>query len=219
MHKDGIKSRVTTLIHRPLTRSASPSIWQYFCNITVAPGAAYWSSKSFLITFNAQLVNVFGISFPCASHHPAALCMFRSYLLLSVIAVAVCNCLHMSIIIKVVFGNVNVKFAFPVTSPSQNGWKTPELQLWGFCSFASIVDTNHIIFAYRRYSICSFIMQYYNNIIIITAWSAFLPRSGISQPLLSSSDAPWTRYRKMRLIPKCSTYRLEQLRSPFRKFR
>ena len=41
---------------------------------------------------------------------PAALCMFRSYLLLSVIAVAVCNCLHMSIIIKVVFGNVNVKF-------------------------------------------------------------------------------------------------------------
>ena len=34
-------------------------------------------------------------------------------LLLSVIAVAVCNCLHMSIIIKVVFGNVNVKFAFP----------------------------------------------------------------------------------------------------------
>ena len=66
-----------------------------------------------LITFNAQLVNVFGISFPCASHHPAALCMFRSYLLLSVIAVAVCNCLHMSIIIKVVFGNVNVKFAFP----------------------------------------------------------------------------------------------------------
>ena len=26
MHKDGIKSRVTTLIHRPLTRSASPSI-------------------------------------------------------------------------------------------------------------------------------------------------------------------------------------------------
>ena len=91
MHKDGIKSRVTTLIHRPLTRSASPSIWQYFCNITVAPGAAYWSSKSFLITFNAQLVNVFGISFPCASHHPAALCMFRSYLLVSVIAVFVCN--------------------------------------------------------------------------------------------------------------------------------
>ena len=39
--------------------------------------------------------------------------MFRSYLLLSVIAVAVCNCLHMSIIIKVVFGNVTVKFAFP----------------------------------------------------------------------------------------------------------
>ena len=115
MHKDGIKSRVTTLIHRPLTRSASPSIWQYFCNITVAPGAAYWSSKSFLITFNAQLVNVFGISFPCASHHPAALCMFRSYLLLSVIAVAVCNCLHMSIIIKVVFGNVNVKFVLPVS--------------------------------------------------------------------------------------------------------
>jgi len=47
MHKDGIKSRVTTLIHRPLTRSASPSIWQYFCNITVAPGTAYWSSKLF----------------------------------------------------------------------------------------------------------------------------------------------------------------------------
>lgn len=127
MHKDGIKSRVTTLIHRPLTRSASPSIWQYFCNITVAPGAAYWSSKFFfcsmtqniffclfLIMFNAQLVNVFSISFPCASHHPAALCMFRSYLLLSVIAVAVCNCLHMSIIIKVVFGNVNVKFVLPV---------------------------------------------------------------------------------------------------------
>ena len=44
-----------------------------------------------LITFNAQLVNVFGISFPCASHHPAALCMFRSYLLVSVIAVFVCN--------------------------------------------------------------------------------------------------------------------------------
>ena len=129
MHKDGIKSRVTTLIHRPLTRSASPSIWQYFCNITVAPGAAYWSSKSFLITFNAQLVNVFGISFPCASHHPAALCMFRSYLLLSVIAVAVCNCLHMSIIIKVVFGNVNVKFALPTISACRRlygGFSCPE---------------------------------------------------------------------------------------------
>ena len=99
---------------------------------------------------------------------------------------------------------------------STNGLKTPELQLWGFCSFASIVDTNHIIFAYRHYSICRLIMQYYNNIIIITAWSAFLPRSDISQLLLSSSDAPWTRYRKMRLIPKCSAYRLEQLRSPFR---
>lgn len=67
-----------------------------------------------LITFNAQLVNVFGISFPCASHHPAALCMFRSYLLLSVIAVAICNFLHMLTIIKVAFGNVNVKFAFPI---------------------------------------------------------------------------------------------------------
>lgn len=68
----------------------------------------------FLITFNAQLVNVFGISFPCASHHPAALCMFRSYLLLSVIAVTICNCLHMLTIIKVALGNVNVKFAFPL---------------------------------------------------------------------------------------------------------
>ena len=45
-----------------------------------------------LITFNAQLVNVFSISFPCASHHPATLCMFRSYLLVSVIAVFICNC-------------------------------------------------------------------------------------------------------------------------------
>ena len=36
IHKDGIKSRVTTLIHRLLTQSASVSIWQYFCNITVA---------------------------------------------------------------------------------------------------------------------------------------------------------------------------------------
>ena len=34
-----------------------------------------------LITFNAQLVNVFGISFPCASHHPAALCVLFPKLL------------------------------------------------------------------------------------------------------------------------------------------
>ena len=185
MHKDGIKSRVTTLIHRPLTRSASPSIWQYFCNITVAPGAAYWSSKSFLITFNAQLVNVFGISFPCASHHPAALCMFRSYLLLSVIAVVVWNCFLHATYYKSCVWKCQCKVCV-----SHNGWKTPELQLWGFCSFASIVDTNHIIFSYRHYSICSIRMQYYNNIIIITAWSAFPPRSCISQPLLFLSDVP-----------------------------
>ena len=43
---------------------------------------------------------------------------------------------------------------------STNGLKTPELQLWGFCSFASIVDTNHIIFAYRHYIICKSENQY-----------------------------------------------------------
>lgn len=37
-------------------------------------------------SFGAQLVKVFNTNFPCASHHPAALCMFRLHLLISVIA-------------------------------------------------------------------------------------------------------------------------------------
>lgn len=45
-----------------------------------------------LSLFGAQLLKVFDISFPCASHHPAALCMFCLYLLVSVIALDVFIC-------------------------------------------------------------------------------------------------------------------------------
>ena len=57
----------------------------YLCGITAA------CRRSLLIClkkmFGAKLLKVFSKSFPCASHPPAAFCMFHSDLLVSVIAV------------------------------------------------------------------------------------------------------------------------------------